>query len=288
MSPNPVQAVRIAQLNAQIAALPPDVRAAIVADGLDESRTILSTPIYSTIRFQCDQVNGLPPAQYTITPEPRRAFAYGVGQPMDVAGFSAASLCTTPNRGNIATQSHTNLLRGGETNSNTDVWFWGLSCEIWQQSEPSLAAMLWDLVNLDLSLNGTETIPIGTLGMYPGVSGLFGAGRSQIIEPALNVPGGYDGLQGAIYPFMSNGNPIGGTYRKFAQPFKWAAVGGAAAKDSNMAIAATVPNGGILVGGATRAAAPPEVAPFDQPTSVGVTIRMQLHSVSIGRRSVNT
>lgn len=285
---DPSQQVRLAALNAQIAALPPDVRAAIIADGLDESRTVLSTPIYSSIRFQCDSFEDPPGTLfYTISPEPRRAFQYGIGSLMTVAGFPAASTCATPNRGNIATESHTNLLRAGETNSNADVWFWGLSCELWQQSEPSLAAMLWDLVHLDLTLNGTDKVMLGTLGMYPGSGGLFGAGLSQIIEPALNIPGGSAGEQGAVYPFMSNGNPLAGSYRRFPQPFKWAALGGGAAKDSNMAISATVPGGGILQGGTVRPPAPPEVAGFGAAPSAGVTIRMQLQSVSIGRRSVN-
>jgi len=284
---NPIQAVRRDQLNAQIAALPPDVRAALIADGLDESRTIQNTPIYSTVRFQCDVsfLAGTP--AYVITPQPRKAFQYGVGQEMTVAGFDPTSGCTSPPRGNIATESHTNLRRGGETNDNADVYFWGLSCELWQQSEPSLVAMLWDLCALELSLNGTQAIPVGTMSMYPQAGGLYGAGMSQIIEPALNIPGG-SGQQGSVYPFMSNGNPMSNSYRRFPQPFKWAAVGGGGAKDSNMSLSVTMPNGGLLLGSLPRIAAPPDVAAFAAPPSVGATIRFQLLSVSVGRRSVNT
>jgi len=275
---NPVQQNRQGQLNRQISNLPPDVRAALVEAGIDESRTILPTPMYSTVRFQ--SVAAVVGAVTTLTVDttPRKAFQYAIGGAATVAGFAAAF---------VATPAETNLLRPGETLDNADVWMWGLAAEIGTTSEPTLAEGLWRNVAIDLSLNGTQSIRIGTLNMYPGAGGLYELGQSGIVTPNFDSSGGAFG--GPSLGSLSNGNPMSGNFRRFPQPFKWSAVGGGGA-DSSLSIICT-PNRAVTSAATARVAnAAPNVGAFTPPSTgrgTFVDVRFQLICVSVSKRSVN-
>ena len=116
---NPIQQNRNNILDAKIASLPADVRAAIAADSIGQQRTILPVPFWSTVRLQAARTAG-PPVVLTIDTTPRKAFQYAIGQDMTVAGFTSTT----------AQPCDTNLLRAGETLDNADVYVWGLAAEL--------------------------------------------------------------------------------------------------------------------------------------------------------------
>lgn len=274
---NPVQANQAALLAAQIAATPAHVRAAIVNAGLDDARTVLPVPYWSTCR-----VAGVVAANaLTVDTTSRKAFQYAVGQDMQIAGFTA---------GTSATFSETNLLRAGETLDNADVWIWGLAAELCTNSEPALAARLWRDCIVELSLNGTQSIKLGTLGMFPSAGSLYGVGQSRALLPAENVTGGGpDGGPGTSIGFLANGNPMAGNFLKFPQPFKWGSVGGGGA-DAQLSVIVTPTRAIAIPLAATRAAAA-GVGAYTQPATgdlgTFVDIRFRLVSVAVSKRSQN-
>ena len=273
---NPIQQNRNNILDAKIASLPADVRAAIAADSIGQQRTILPVPFWSTVRLQAARTAG-PPVVLTIDTTPRKAFQYAIGQDMTVAGFTSTT----------AQPCDTNLLRAGETLDNADVYVWGLAAELCSNSEPILAAQVWRQSVVELSLNGTTSIRLGTLAMFPS-SGLYGAGRTFVAEPSLPEPGGVDnGAPTASY--MSNGNPMAGNFLRFPQPFKWSGVG--RGNDSSLSVIVT-PNRTITHTCSAARAAAAGVSAYTPPAAAGdlgtfVDIRFRLVAVSVGPRSVN-
>lgn len=273
---DPVQQNRNAMINAQIARTPPDVRAAIVAAGLADAKTVLPVPYWSTARI----AGTVAANTLTVDTTARKAFQYAVGQDMTIAGFS----------GTVAQFSDTNLLRSGETLDNADVWIWGLAAELCTNSEPALAARLWRDCVVEMSLNGTQSIKLGTLGMFPSAGGLYGVGQSALLLPAENVTGqGADGGPGAAFGSLANGNPMGGNFLKFPQPFKWGAVGNGGA-DASLSVIVTPTRAISIPLAATRAAAA-GVGAYTQPVTGAlgtfVDIRFRLVSVAVSRRSQN-
>lgn len=275
---NPIQAAQNAALAQQVLNVPPAVRAAIVNSAGLDARTVLPVPYWSTVR-----IRGTVAANtLTVDTSPRKAFQYSVGQDMQVAGFAA---------GTVAQNADTNLLRAGETLDNADVWMWGLAAELCTNSEPLLAAQIWRECDVQLSLNGTTSIRLGTLAMFPGAGGLYGIGQSALAAPPLNVSGmGADGGNGAAFGSIANGNPMAGNFLKFPQPFKWGALG-KGGSDAQLSIIVT-PNRAISIPLAATRAAAAGVAPWTQPATGGVgtyvDIRFRLVSVSVSDRSVNT
>lgn len=273
---DPVQQNRNAMINAQIARTPPDVRAAIVAAGLADAKTVLPVPYWSTVR-----VAGTVAANtLTVDTTARKAFQYAVGQDMTIAGFT----------GTVAQFSDTNLLRAGETLDNADVWIWGLAAELCTNSEPALAARLWRDCVVEMSLNGTQSIKLGTLGMFPSAGGLYGVGQSALLIPNLETTGqNVDGGPGAPFGSLANGNPMGGNFLKFPQPFKWGAVGNGGA-DASLSVIVTPTRQITIPLAATRVAAA-GVAPYTQPSTgdrgTFCDIRFRLVSVAVSRRSQN-
>ena len=273
---DPVQQNRNAMINAQIARTPPDVRAAIVAAGLADAKTVLPVPYWSTVR-----VAGTVAANtLTVDTTARKAFQYAVGQDMTIAGFT----------GTVAQFSDTNLLRAGETLDNADVWIWGLAAELCTNSEPALAARLWRDCVVEMSLNGTQSIKLGTLGMFPSAGGLYGVGQSALLIPNFETTGqGIDGGPGAPFGALANGNPMGGNFLKFPQPFKWGAVGNGGA-DASLSVIVT-PTRQITIPLAATRAAGAGVAPYTQPATgdrgTFCDIRFRLVSVAVSRRSQN-
>ena len=275
---NPVEQQRAQQINAMIARLPPEVRAKIVQDGAREAKTVLPVPYWSTVR-----IRGTVAANtLTVDTSSRKAFAYAVGQPMDVAGFAAST---------IAQFSDTNLLKQGETLDNANVWIWGLAAELCPNSDPVLAARLWRESIVELSLNGTTSIKLGTLGMFPSAGGLYGQGQSALVMPSEPVTGANDGGQGATVGFVANGNPMGGNFLKFPQPFKWSSVGGGGS-DANLSVIVTPTRAITIPLAATRAAAAGTTGAYTQPSTGDAgtfcDIRFRLISVAVSERSVNT
>lgn len=276
------QIASAARMAAAVASLPTDVRVAIQSNYDLNQITVLSTPYYSTLRFQATRAGG-PPVSFSIDTTERRAFAYAQGQSLQTAGFLAAY-------GN-ATQAETNLLQQSQTRNNADVWIWGLSAALLPNSEPSLARGVWRETDLNISTNGDQSIPLGTFEMFPSAGGLFGSGVSYIKSPDLATPGAVDNGSGAIMPFASNGNPMSSSFYRFQQPFKWAGVGTAGA-DSSLIITAT-PRRIITETSALARVAAAGISAFTPPAAAGdagtfVDVRLRLICVSVAKRSVNT
>lgn len=274
---NPVQQARSNQMDRIIASLPPEVRAAMAQAGINDARAVLPVPYWSTVRFAPTIAANVATIAAGVQ---RKAFQYQIGADMQVAGFAA---------GTTAQPSDTNLLRAGETLDNADVFIYGLAAELAPNSDAALAAQLWRECAVDLSLNGTTSIRLGTLSMLPSAGGLYGIGRSQLLIPAITESGGgVDGGPGAAFSALANGNPMGGNFLRFPQPFKWCGVGTGGA-DASLSVIVT-PNRAVSIPLATTRAAAAGVAPWTQPTTANaapVDIRFRLISVSISRRSVN-
>lgn len=277
-----------AQIDAAVAGVPSYVREAIAQQAIAGQKVVLPLPYWSTIRLQAVR-SGAGPFTYTIDTSDRRAFQYGVGADCSVAGFAA---------GTIATGAETNLLKAGESISNADVWIYGLSVELCPNSEPLLASQVWRDSWLELSLNGQDSVRLGTLNMFPGAGGLFGTGPSRLLQPADNQPGGNDGGIGPALGFLSNGNPMAGNFYRFPQPFVWRAVG--QGRDSNLAVVwksarniAFNSTDRTLTAGAAPGLSGRVNAHTSPAAAAGtlgtfVDIRIRLVSVSVSPRSINT
>lgn len=279
---SPEAKARVARLNAEIANLPADVRAQIAENYADGQVAVLPLPYWSTVRFLATVAAG-PPPTYTIDTTTRKAFSYAQGQPMTGAGFSAAY-------GN-ATEAETNLLRAQETRDNADVWIWGISAYLTQESEPTLAREIWRNSSVSIALNGTQSIPLGRLEMFPSAGGIYGAGVSALKTPSFdNAGGGSDNGAGTVVPFMNNGNPMSANFFRLQQPFKWSAVG-QGGSDSSLNISVTPQRSITVTGGIIRAAAA-GIAAFTPPTTAGqfgtyVDVVFRLLCVAVAKRSSN-
>lgn len=272
---------------AYIANLPPDVRAQIQDTYAEGQITVLPLPYWSTVRFQSVRAAG-PPVSFAVAAGERKAFAYSIGQSLQIAGFNAVY-------GN-ATEAETNLLRQSETRDNADFWIWGVACTLTNDSEPSLARRIWRDTSVRISLNGTTQIPLGRLEMFPGAGGLYGAGVSFIKRPEVNSGGAVDNGPGAIMPFCANGNPMAGNFFRLNQPFKWASVGNSGA-DSSLIISfisqrAITETSGLVRAAVASGTANMTAEAFTPPVADGdvgtfVDIITHLVGVSVAKRSVN-
>lgn len=281
--------VRQLQIAQQIANLPPDVRAQIQQTYGAGQIAVLPLPYWSTVRFQSTRAAG-PPVTFSVAAGERKAFAYAIGQSLQIAGFNAAY-------GN-ATEAETNLLRQSETRDNADFWIWGVACNVSNDSEPALAARIFRDTSVRISLNGTTQIPLGRLEMFPGAGGLYGTGRSAIKVPNILDIGGsaVDNGAGAPYPFYQNGDPMAGNFFRLNQPFKWASVGNSGA-DSSLVVSFILQRAFTETAGLARAAVAAGTANypaglFTPPAADGdlgtyVDIIVHLIGVAVAQRSVN-
>lgn len=268
----------------RLAQMDPQFRAFVAQQAIKEQKTVLPVPYWSTVRIAGTVAGNV----LTVGNTTRKAFAYQIGQDMTVAGFTST----------IAEGADTNLLQASQTLDNADVWIWGLAIELCPNSEPILAARLWREVLVELSTSGTQSIRLGTLGMFPGAGGLYGMGRSFAGQPSTNQLGAPDGGIGANVGFLSNGNPMGGNFMRFPQPFKWSSVGSNQG-DSQLTVSLTPVRQIAIPLAATRAAVPvvamvtpgtieaaTQPATGDQGTFCD--LRVRLVAVAVGNRSQNT
>ena len=279
---SPTQDAQAIQLIQQLAQTNPNVRAAMAKMSQDNQRVILPIPYWSVGQWQAAPAAGA----ITIDTTRRTLFQYAVGQDMASAGAA----------GRVATYADTNLQRQGETLSNADVWIYGLCLEIEPGSEPLIVQALWDDAFVDISTDGQNSIRLGTPAMFPSAGGLYGAAQSADVLPDQNNAGpNTDGGPGATLSFLSNGNPIAGSFIRFPQPFKWGGVGQGGA-DASLTIGITLTRALAITLPAARVAAPGgaagPVAPYNPPTAAGqpgtwARIRARLVAQSVNRRSAN-
>jgi hypothetical protein len=277
--PNPADDAATFAMLQQLAATNPKLREMMAKLSVDGQRTILPIPYWSVAEWSATPAAGA----ITIGTERRAFFQYQQGQDMSVAGAA----------GRIATYADTNLQRAGETLSNADVYIYGICLEIEPGSEPLILQALFADSFLDISTDGQNSIRIGTPAMFPSAGGMYGEGQSNAVLPSVNLSGQLDAGPGQPYGFLSNGNPIAGSFLRFPEPFIWGGLGQGGA-DASLSIGMTLTRATTITFPAARAAGAAGVAPgaYTPPTALRdpgtfARIRCRLVSKSVNRRSKN-
>ncbi len=155
-----------------------------------QRRTTTFTPYFSRVRFVTTRSST--PFVYTLAANlENTAFGYARGEDMAIAGLASTT----------ATVADTNIISKGRTIGGQAVEISGISIQLLSNSNPEIACLAWPEISVKLSLNGGENAFIlGTVGMLPGASGLYGMSSNDIgVQP---IAGGRP-FQGA----MTNGLP---------------------------------------------------------------------------------
>lgn len=203
--------------------LTPGQRQALAA--VKGQQRITSWPYYSKVKFVAPTPTA-PPGPYTYTIDrgvELRAFSYGVQQPFQAAGFTAAD-------GN-ATISDTNLTVANQTTGGQNVLIHGIALQLMPSSlhldngqplprrvrraDYAFASALWDNVSVELSLNGDENrFRLGTMGMLPGAGGLTGGG--QDLSGRTSADAGQKDIE-----FPTNGWPVRSNFFRVPEGLIW-------------------------------------------------------------------
>jgi hypothetical protein len=173
-------------------------------------RMVSVTPYYSRIRFTSTRT-GAGPFTYTIAQGAQAvAFAYGKGNDMSAAGFTSTT----------ATLADTNLITAGQTIANETVLVKGISIQVLSTTNSAgLVAAAWPEMSVVASFNGLSTgLLLGTPGMMPGASGLYGQGRDDLA--AQPIPGGRP-----LFGFFTNGLPGCDNKARIPEGIKWKPAG---------------------------------------------------------------
>ena len=205
-------------------------------------KRITSWPYYSKVKFTAPTADVAPgPFTYALPAGTQaRAFSYGVQQPMQAGGFTAAD-------GN-ATIAETNLTTANQTTGGQNVLIHGIALQILPSIQHlpdgvapprrvrpvdwSFAAALWDNLSVELSLNGDENrFRLGVPGMLPGAGGLSGGARD------LMQGNGNREDKGIAYP--NNGWPVRSNFFRVPEGLIWRNQSNA---DSNLNVIFTVQN----------------------------------------------
>jgi len=249
-------------------------------------------PYYSTVKFVAARTGaGAGPFLYTIAQGTRfRAFAYAVGDAMQVAGYSGAD--------GVASFAETNLTIRNQTTSGEDVLIHGVSLMVQPsmqhlndgQVAPGrvrppdyrLLAELCNSIAVSLSLNGDSAhFPLGTIPMIPGAGGLLGGGPD--LSGIVQAPVGKDNS----LPYGSNGWPVRSNFYPVPEGLIWRHQG---QRDSQLNLvfeavrAISIPSGGspennVAVTGVDTAGV------YVYPTELFVGIKAFLHGSVYGPRS---
>lgn len=197
----------------------PQERSAMVKRALNSQTVRKKRSYWSKVRFQW-VVTGSGPWTYTINTGLRiSAFSYGKD---DALGAAQGFLTTF----GTATEAETNLLQKGDTGGAT-VKVYGLSFYLSEKSDAELTKEIWDNAWSDITLDGsTRYLLLGKPGRIPASGGLFGSGRSYVVESAQNAP--Y-----ATVDHQSNGYPHQDNVFSLPSPITWNPVG---AQDSKLQV----------------------------------------------------
>lgn len=264
---NPRQQISQLRNLAAAAQVDPATRALIGQDALDSQVTILPLPYWSTVRFRGIRA-GAGPFTFATSVETRKAFAYKIGDDMQVAGFAS---------GTAAQSNDTNLLAGGsQTNDNAAFVITGVGVEVVPGSEPELVKAIMRECALSLSLSGTNRQLLGPIARFPQPGGIFGQQCSTLSseDGAGGTPAGQ--LNGVL----QNGNPQAGNLYKLGQfPLRWNAVG-SGKKDTSLVISFDLGAAITLAGEATAGV-------YTAPAEIFADFRVHLHGIQISKRSSN-
>tara|TARA_B100001105_G_C22370120_1_gene434611 strand:+ start:208 stop:1029 length:822 start_codon:yes stop_codon:yes gene_type:complete len=240
------------------------------------TRVVNAFPYYSAIRYQAAITNdaGSPPTYtYTIAAaQERRAFGYAIGDSLAAAGFDSTW---------SATSLETNLLQRSQTNAGERVLIEGISAYLTADSDPLLAALLFERLAVSISLNGdTQQFRLGRAAFLPGGGGLHGAGHTALLRPGQQD-------QSRIFSVANNGLPGRENFYALPYPIKWSSAGKA---DSNLVVLARTER--AVVQSVTSRASATGVEPWTPPTAVGqlgsyVDIVFKFHTRTEAERSAN-
>lgn len=276
---NPIVLNADVDMAQRIAGVPKDVREAIARAVIGSQSTKEHWPYYSRIRFQAAAETADGVTTYTLTAGMRPiGFSYAVGQDMQVAGFPA---------GRLATLADTNLIRERSTEDGATVLVKGISISLMPYSEPVLAAAISNESFVSFEQNGGDNrYKIGKLDMLPQGGGMFGRGVSWIANPSLPDSNSHD------VGFVTNGNPLSGSYMPLPQPLAWTPIG---QTDSSLVMPVELFQDLQFTATARAAGGVPatdNTAAFDPPDGIGdpgtyVDLMLMLHVESLAARGVN-
>jgi hypothetical protein len=253
----------------------PEIRAAIAKEAIESQKSVVAFPMYSKVRVRTIRT-GADPFTYTVADQlPKKAFNYKYGDLGDGAGFAPGTLMTL---------AETNLTSASQTRNNADTVIWGVAIELGPLSDPLITQLVFDNCEVEMTLNGTDSNPLGRLAFFPGAAGLYGQGVSKLAVPP--IPNTNDTPQG----FITNGNPQAGNFYRFPHPLRWNAIG-SGKKDTSLVIS-VIPTRSFsyTTQQATRAAAAGVAGwtpPADQAQGTYCDLIFRLISVQISQRSEN-
>lgn len=184
-----------AQFSPTVALDPCDSR---TADALEQQQRVTSYPYYSTVKYTATRTANEDGSYVWGMPVggERRAFAYGLRETKEAAGYAVAD--------GVATRADTNIVTKNQTISGQYVQIFGLALQ-WHttalnaEGDPSVIvsrdfaaayiSALMRIISVRLSVNGDDnTYKLGTIGMVPGAGGLVGGGPFQTGLPFLDGP----------------------------------------------------------------------------------------------------
>lgn len=242
-----------------------------------QGKVVQTYPYYSQVRFPLTIVTAggaVTPSVYRLASGYTvRAFGYGIGDDIAVAGLSG-----------VANELNTNLVNKQQTNSGQNVRIAGISVYIPQDSDAMLAKVLSEMVSITLGMNGEENkFRLGRLGFLPSAGGLMGSGQSSLVRP-----GTYENW--TPINFFSNGLPGRENYYPLPMNVYWNKAGSA---DSTLVIIAQMMKE-LTFSVDPRAAGSPDsgVEPWIPPQVAGelgtyLDLVFRLHTVQVSNRSVN-
>jgi hypothetical protein len=177
--------------------------------GGGREHTEQSYPYYSHVRFQFTaSAAGGPPATNTYSlaaGSTVKAFNYAQGQSLTGAGFLAGN----------ATALDTNLIKQSETIGGETVKIYGISFLLDTDGDAELTRLAFANVSVRIGLNGDQNVyNFGPLSMMPGGGGLYGAGRTDTVEPGLLD-------RYSMVGALSNGLPGTANYFRLPTPIIW-------------------------------------------------------------------
>ncbi|MEJ7812893.1 MAG: hypothetical protein WKG32_20935 [Gemmatimonadaceae bacterium] len=258
-------------------ALPQVIQAFILKKHGNKTVKVDTTPYWSTVRFQFTAAGVLAAGVQ------RQAFAYAIGEDRVRAGFTGAA-----GAANAATMADTNLLSGGMTRLNADIFIGGVAAYFTPDSEVALIKRVVRECAVTMTTDGQNTSPLACLEHLPSGGGLQGVGNSVLKLPAENQSGGVNNGGGTPIGFVNNGNAMAGNFFELNSPVLWT---GQQGSDSNFRLNFNVDRPITEAPGAARAAAA-GIGAFTPPAAIGdpgtyVDVRVRLANWAISLPSIN-
>lgn len=256
-----------AELATFIQSLPQNLRDELIAEVMNDEKSIQPYPYYSTFRFGAQRV-GAGPYTYTVQPTQVSAFGYKVGDDAGGAGMP----------GLIATKAETNLVSGGsQTNDTSDFVFDSIGFEVCPSEffSPELLLRLARNLFAEISLSGSSLQTVGPITDYPHGGGFYGQAAAKLTCSAADVNAS------EWVSHLEIGYPSAGAARKLKSPVRWYATG--KGKDSSLKL--NITNARTIVLNAADITVGADT--FVPPAEIAVDVRVHLYGMQVSQRSGN-